>query len=63
MSLLFVTLTRRRVFSFLVLTIFLTLLPQDITARIQTPYHPPNSPFTQPQDRITKFVDDEQRVT
>jgi subtilase family serine protease len=63
MSLLFVTLTRRRVFSFLVLTIFLTLLPQDITARIQTPYHPPNSPFAQPQDRITKFVDDEQRVT
>ena len=63
MSLLFVTLTRRRVFSFLVLTIFLTLLPQDITARIQTPYYPPNSPFAQPQDRITKFVDDEQRVT
>jgi len=65
MSLLFVTLTRRRVFSFLVLTIFLTLLPQDITARIQTPYHPPNSPqqISPPSTIWARFISNPSMAT
>jgi pseudomonalisin len=63
MFLLFAAITRRRSFSFLVLTVFLTLLSQDIPARAQPPADPVNPLFTQPQDRITTFVDDDQLVT
>ena len=68
MLLFFATLTRRRAFSFLFLTIFLAFLSQDIPARAQPPANPslPNSQnplFTQPQDRITTFIDEDQRVT
>ena len=63
MFLLFAPITRRRTFSFLVLTVFLTLLSQDLPARAQPIADPPNPLSTQPQDRITRFVDDEQRVT
>src|ERR1700684_199723 len=64
----FATPTRRRSFSVLVLTIFLTLLSKDIPARAQpapdpSPANPPNPMFTQPQDRITTFIDEDQRVT
>jgi pseudomonalisin len=57
------TRTRRRGFNFLVLTIFLTFLSQDVPTRAQPPADPPNPLFAEPQDRITRFVDDEQRVT
>jgi subtilase family serine protease len=68
MLLFFVTAARRRSFSALFLTIFLTLLSQDLPARAQPPADPsqasPANPlFVQPQDRITGFVDDEQRIT
>ena len=63
MFLLFATITRRRVFSFLVLTVFLTLLSQDLPARAQPIADPPNPLSTQPQDRVTRFIDDDQRVT
>jgi pseudomonalisin len=62
MFLFFATPSRRRPFSFLVVTIFLTLLSQDIPARAQPPADPPNPLFSQPQDRITTFIDDEQRI-
>jgi pseudomonalisin len=58
MFLFFATLTRRRSFSVLVLTILLTLLSQGTSARAQ-----PAEMFTQPQDRITTFIDEDQRVT
>src|ERR1700674_111780 len=66
MLLFFATLKRRRAFSFLFLTVFLTL-SQDIPARAQppanpSPVNPPNPLFTQPQDRITSFIDEDQRV-
>lgn len=63
MLLFFVTPSHRRSFSLLVLTIFLTLLSQDIPARAQPPADPPNPLFAQPQDRVTTFIDDEQRVS
>ncbi|MGA2020387.1 MAG: protease pro-enzyme activation domain-containing protein [Candidatus Sulfotelmatobacter sp.] len=62
MFLFFATPSRRRPFSFLVVTIFLTLLSQDIPARAQPPADPSNPLFSQPQDRITTFIDDEQRI-
>ncbi|MFZ0417633.1 MAG: S53 family peptidase [Candidatus Sulfotelmatobacter sp.] len=62
MFLFFATPSRRRTFSLLVLTIFLNLLSQDIPARAQSPADPPNPLFSQPQDRITTFIDDEQRI-
>src|ERR1022692_2772323 len=62
MFLLFATITRRRVFSFLVLTVFLTLLSQDLPARAQPIADPPNPLSTQPQDRVARFIDDDQRV-
>jgi subtilase family serine protease len=58
----FATPSRSRSYSFLVLTIFLTLLSQDVPARAQPPADPPNPLFSQPQDRITTFIDDEQRI-
>jgi pseudomonalisin len=63
MSLFLATLTRRQSSLFLVLIIFLTLLSQDIPARAQPTADPPNPLFTQPADRITSFVDDDQRIT
>ncbi len=59
---------RPRAFSFLLLTILLTFLPQSTPAHAQASDDPPNPlfiqpPFTEPQDRITSFVDDEQRIT
>jgi pseudomonalisin len=63
MSLFFATLTRRQSSLFLVLIIFLTLLSQDVPARAQPPADPPNPLSTQPADRITIFVDDDQRIT
>ena len=56
------TLPRRHPFSLLFLIIFLVFLSQDVPARAQPPVDPPNPLFTQPQDRITSFIDDEQRV-
>jgi pseudomonalisin len=57
--------TRRHTFSFLVLTVFLIVLSQDIPASAQPPADPPNPLFIQPKDRITGFVDDDddQRIT
>src|ERR1017187_6523001 len=63
MFLLVATITRRRVFSFLVLTVFLTLLSQDLPARAQPIADPPNPLSTQPQDRGPRFIDDDQPVT
>ncbi|MFZ0771226.1 MAG: protease pro-enzyme activation domain-containing protein [Candidatus Sulfotelmatobacter sp.] len=59
MSLFFATLARRRSFSFLVLTVLLTFISQETPARAQPPADPLS---TQPQDRITSFVDDDQLV-
>jgi pseudomonalisin len=56
---------QRRAFSFLTLIIFLTLflsLPNQIAAA-QPPADPPNPLYVQTRDRITGFIDDEQRVT
>ncbi len=68
MSLHSATLPRRRAFSLLVLTIFLAFVSQQIPACAQASADLPNPLFIQPpfveaQDRITSFVDDEQRVT
>lgn len=63
MFLFFATSSRRRSFSFLVLTILLTLIFQETPASAQPPADPPNPLYIQPQDRITSFVDDEQRLT
>jgi pseudomonalisin len=54
--------------SFLTLTIFLSFLSLNLPAQAQTPADPPSPlftlpPFAQPNDRITSFIDDEQRVT
>jgi subtilase family serine protease len=67
MPLFFAPLGRRRAFSFLFLSIFLTL-SQDTPARAQPPANPSpatsaNPLFTQPQDRVTTFIDEDQRVT
>jgi pseudomonalisin len=58
---------QRRAFSFLTLTIFLSFLPFDLPAQEQSPAGQPNPlpqlPFVQVRDRITSFIDDDQRVT
>jgi pseudomonalisin len=61
-------LQQRRASTFLTLTIFLSFLSSDLPARAQPAADPSNSPiaqapFVQPKDRITRFIDDEQRVT
>ncbi|MGA8502307.1 MAG: S53 family peptidase [Candidatus Sulfotelmatobacter sp.] len=58
----------RRIFSFLTLAIFFSLLSLDLPARAQPAPDPTNLPLTQPpfvqvRDRITTFIDDDQRVT
>jgi pseudomonalisin len=60
MLLSFPPLARRRAFSCLVLTIFLTLPFTKVPAVAQ--FAAPNPLYIQPQDRITQFVDDEQRT-
>jgi subtilase family serine protease len=52
-----------RAFSFLALTILFSFLSLDFPARAQPPADPPNPLFAQPRDRITSFIDDEQKVT
>lgn len=59
---------QRRAFLFLTLTILCPLLSLDLPARAQPPVDPPNppqnqTPFVQVRDRITSFIDDDQRVT
>ncbi len=64
---------QRRAFSFLTLAIFFSLLSLDLPAaavleKAQPAPDPPNLPLTQPpfvqvRDRITSFIDDDQRVT
>jgi pseudomonalisin len=54
---------QRRAFSFLTLPILLSFLSLDLPARAQPPADPPSPVFAQPKDRITRFIDDEQRVT
>jgi pseudomonalisin len=56
------TFARRHAFSFLILIAFLVSL-RDIPASAQHAFDPPSPLLAQPQDRITSFVDDEQRVT
>ena len=74
MSRQFPTRQRRRtlpltlLFSFLTLAIFLSFLPLNLPAQAPPPTDPPSSPsmlplFAPPNDRITSFIDDEQRVT
>jgi pseudomonalisin len=53
----------RHVISFLSLTIFLSLLTLDLPAQAQPAADPPSPLFMQPRDRITSFIDDDQRVT
>ena len=59
---------QRRAFSFLALTILFPLLFLNLPARAQPQAAPPNTPltqlpFAQVTDRITSFIDDDQRVT
>jgi pseudomonalisin len=53
----------RHPISFLSLTIFLSLLTLDLPAQAQPAADPPSPLFMQPRDRITSFIDDDQRVT
>jgi pseudomonalisin len=62
------TLPLTLLFSFLTLAIFLSFLPLNLPAQAPPPTDPPSSPsmlplFAPPNDRITSFIDDEQRVT
>ena len=52
----------QRSFSFLILTIFLSFLFVNLPVKGQVPADPPNPQYAQPRDRITRFIDDEQRV-
>jgi hypothetical protein len=59
---------QRRAFSFLTLTILLSFLILNLPAWAQLADDPPSPlfiqpPFAQPKDRVTSFIDDEQRVT
>src|ERR1039458_7761034 len=54
--------------SFLTFTIFLSFLSLELTAQTEPPADPPSPlfmlpPFAPVRDRITSFIDDEQRVT
>ena len=55
-------------FSFLALTILAAFFPLDVPAQTEPPADPPGPlfmplPFIQARDRITSFIDDDQRVT
>ena len=59
---------QRRAISFLTLIIFLSFLSLDLPAQAQPAADPPSPLFMQPpfvevRDRITSFIDDDQRVT
>jgi subtilase family serine protease len=59
---------QRRAFSFLTLTILLPFLSLNLPTWAQLADDPPSPlfiqpPFAQPKDRVTSFIDDEQRVT
>ncbi len=59
---------QRRALPFLTLTIFLSLLCLDLPAQAQPPADPPSPlfmlpPSVQVRDRITSFIDEDQRVT
>src|SRR5260370_39211053 len=54
---------QRPTLSFLTLTIFLSFLLADLPAGAQPPAEPANPLYIQPRDRISRFIDDEQRVT
>ena len=53
----------RRVFSFLTLTILSPFFLADLPAQVQSPAGPSNPAYAQARDRITSFIDDDQRVT
>ena len=58
----------RRAFLFLTFTLLFPLLSLDLPAGAQPPVDPPNPPqnqlpFVEVNDRITSFIDDDQRVT
>src|SRR5271154_1517487 len=53
---------QHRVISLLSLTILLSLLSLELPARAQAAADAPNPLYIQPADRITNFIDDEQRV-
>ena len=59
---------QRRAFLLLTFTILCALLSLDLPARAQPPVDPPNPPqnqlpFVEVNDRVTSFIDDDQRVT
>jgi pseudomonalisin len=58
-----VILTRRLTLSFSVLTILLMFVLHGTATGAQVPSDSANPLFTQPRDRITNYVDDEQRIT
>src|ERR1700723_3401993 len=57
------TFLQHRTLSFLTLTILLSFLSVDLPAWGQPPADPASPVYIQPKDRITAFIDDEQRVT
>jgi subtilase family serine protease len=57
------TFLQRPTLSLLTLTILLSVLSLGLPAWGQPPADPPNPVYIQPRDRITTFIDDEQRVT
>jgi pseudomonalisin len=64
----FAAFVQRRAIPFLTLTIFLSVFSLELPAQAQPPADPTNPlavepPFIQPRDRITSFIDDDQRVT
>jgi subtilase family serine protease len=57
------TASQRRAISVLLLIIFLSFLSLDLPAQAQPAVDAPNPLFMQPRDRITSFIDNNQRVT
>src|SRR5260370_25238095 len=54
---------QRPTLSFLTLTIFLSFLLASLPAGAHPPAEPANPLYIQPRDRISRFIDDEQRST
>ena len=54
---------QRRAIAFLSLMIFLWFPTLDLPAQAQPAVDPPNPLFMQPRDRITSYIDDDERVT